>query len=59
MDIGLVLDIILFIMALSALCYWAFVAPIRTRRKRHYSLGSGGGRGAAWDPRIYEGRRNR
>ena len=59
MDAGLVLDILLLILALCALCHWVFVAPLRARRKRIAQLGPSGGRGAAWDPRVYEGRRNR
>ena len=52
-------DIGLFLAALGALCYWVFVAPGRSRRRRHSDLGEPGGRGGSWDPRIYDGRRNR
>ena len=59
MDTGLILDIFLFVAALSALCYWVFVAPIRARRRRQRLLGECGGRGAAWPRGVYDGRRNR
>ena len=59
MDRGLLIHMGLLVVALAALFYWVLVAPIRARRKRHAAMGPGGGRGAAWHPHIYEGRRNR
>jgi hypothetical protein len=59
MDFGIFIDLMILVAALSGLCYWVFVAPVRARRRRQAALGPSGGRGARWHPGIHEGRRNR
>ncbi len=58
MDQAIFVDTLLVIGALSALGYWVFLAPAR-RRRRQAPLGVPSARVAAWDPELYEGRRNR
>jgi hypothetical protein len=44
----------------AGLVWWTFIAPSRARRQRREELRmSRTSAMQAWDPRIYEGRRNR
>lgn len=43
----------------AGILYWVLIAPKRARRARRQSLGTPGGYGQAWDPRIWSGPRNR